>query len=298
MANGGVQVGSGGIGGNPRFWGNPTPPPSPLNQFGNPASFTAAATTQAGDYDRIMKGYQDLGNYFQQNPLKAMGVGTSGVSAFTTPYITSPNVEGSLRSLSDLAATGGLSASDVENIRARDISPIRSIYATGQQEVERSRALQGGYSPSFNATQAQMARDEANKIADVTTSANAGIAEAIQKGKLTAAPAWASAAAADVAGQNQAAELAAQQINAALQADANRALQAGEFNAQMGLEAQLGNRQLMTGALQGETSLYGTTPALTATFGNQVMQANQAAQNQQQINNRIPEYILGRGGYG
>src|SRR6266704_6900706 len=161
----------------------------PISSFGDPSNFAAGASTQAGDYDTMMESYRDLAANYAKNPVTA---GT--VTPQVTPYKQSSDVTGSLSDLSNLATTGGLSEGDIQNIRERDISPIRSIYSNAQQNVERQRALGGGYSPNFNASQAAMARDESSAIGDRTTAANAGIAELQQRGKLSAAPAYASAA--------------------------------------------------------------------------------------------------------
>ena len=242
----------------------------PISSFGDPSNFAAGASTQAGDYDTIMKSYRDLAANYAKNPLTA---GT--VTPQITPYKQSQDVTGSLANLSNLATTGGLSEGDIQNIRERDISPIRSIYANAQQNVERQRALGGGYSPNFNATQQQMARDEASAIGDRTTAANAGIAEMVQRGKLSAAPQYASAAE------------SANRLQAGIsEGDVQRAQQAGEFNVGTALEAQKASRGGILGAIQGQTGLYGTTPALTSTFGNQVMQAGELGQGQQALNQR------------
>ncbi|MBI3334571.1 hypothetical protein HYZ97_03730, partial [Candidatus Pacearchaeota archaeon] len=187
--------------------------PPPMSLFGDPATFTAAARTQASDYDRIMKSYSDFLDASQTNPLTATSVTPQMVTPQTAQYRQSQDVTGSLANLSNLAATGGLSPAEIADIRARDISPIRSIYANAQQNVERQRALAGGYSPNYNAVQAQMARDEAEQIAERTTAVNAGIAEMRAKGRLSAAPAYAGAAGSEAGRATEAAERNAAIIN-------------------------------------------------------------------------------------
>jgi len=253
----------------------PPPPPKqtpigPTSSFGNPGTFTAAANTQAGDYDTIMKGYADFISNAKNNPITS-----TNVTPQLAPYAQSSDVTGSLSNLSNLAATGGYSDADKADIRARDISPIRSIYANAQQNVERSKALKGGYSPNFEAVQSKMARDEADKIGDVTTNANAGIAQNVASNRLAAASPYAGASAGANAAKTQ-----------ADQANANIVNQINTGNADRSFQAQLYGRNNTLGALSGATSLYGTTPALTNTFGNQVIQAGQLGQGQQQINDQ------------
>lgn len=82
------------------------------------------------------------------------------------------------------AETGGFSPDDLANIRARAVSPIRAVYANAQREVSRNRALQGGYSPNFNAAMAKMAREQSMSQADASINREAELAEMVQKGKL------------------------------------------------------------------------------------------------------------------
>jgi hypothetical protein len=84
----------------------------------------------------------------------------------------------------DFSKTGGFSAGDLANIRARAVSPVRAVYANAQQNVNRQRSLQGGYSPGFGVLQARMARQQGQGISDAATNAEAGIAEMVQQGKL------------------------------------------------------------------------------------------------------------------
>lgn len=82
------------------------------------------------------------------------------------------------------AETGGFSPSDLANIRARAVSPVRAVYANAQRNVNRQVGLQGGYAPGGGALKARMAREQGQETADAGTNAEAGIAEMVQKGKL------------------------------------------------------------------------------------------------------------------
>lgn len=352
----------------------------PFQQFGNPADYTAAATTQANDYDTIMKQYDDLIAQNNQNPVTANNVKYEKAQNTTTQrpanvqaqqintpedikyanitpqqiqYQKSADLSKSLSNLSDLATNGGYTAQGIADIRARDISPTRSIYASGRQNLERNRTLNGGYSPNFAAASSQMARDESNQVANVTTAANAGIAQAVAANKLRAAGDYAGAAQAENAARTavdefnagnvnranefnstsgtdvnkfnsntrmRASEANQSAINAINEANANRQTQSDQFNtssanqmeefnaanelntntgnANRQLEAQRSNKSGVQAAIQGKTSLYGTTPALTNTFGNQVIQAGQLGQGQQQLNQARRRSIFGvAGGY-
>jgi len=80
--------------------------------------------------------------------------------------------------------TGGYSPEDVSNIRSRALSPTRAVYANAQQNVNRQRSLQGGYSPGFGTLQARMAREQSQGLSDASTNTEAGLAQMIQEGKL------------------------------------------------------------------------------------------------------------------
>lgn len=265
----------------------------PINTFGSPTNFAAGASQQASDYDKIMQQYADLAANYRNNPVTATNINAPTISPQTTPYTQSADVTKSIGTLGNLAQTGGYSPGQIADIRARDIAPTRSIYANAMQNLNQNRALQGGYSPSFNATQAQLARDESNAISNETTAANAGIAQNVVANELAAASPYASAS----ASANQT-KLAADQANTNIvnqinEANAQRNLSAQQSNQQANLESQFANRQGPLSIMGGETGLYGTTPALTSTFGNQVMQAVQANQGQQGINQRNLGMLLG-----
>lgn len=90
----------------------------------------------------------------------------------------------------DMARTGGLSEADKANLRARAISPIRSVYSQGLQNVERQKALQGGYAPGFTTAMGRFNRQEGQATSDATTNAEAAIAQMVQQGKISGLGLW------------------------------------------------------------------------------------------------------------
>jgi len=247
-----------------------------------------AAVDQTGeDYSSIMGGYQDIlkepqdsryGNIFSeyQNLLNKGPITPERVS-----YSQTPDVASSMAGLKDLSTTGGLGEEGIRDLRARGISPIRSVYANAQRNMDRQKSLSGGYSPNYNATSSRMARELSEQVAGATTDVNARIAEMVQRGKLSAAPQYA-----QFAGQEAGAERDINKFNA------DAAFRAQEFGgsnklaALRGMEGVLNQPDKRFEALRGMTSLYGTTPALASTFGNQALsaaqlqqQATQSAQN-------------------
>lgn len=110
------------------------------------------------------------------------GGGGSSYSSETSSWESGAPI--SFSGFQDFAKTGGFSAADLANIRARAVSPVRAVYARAQENVNRQRALQGGYSPGFGVLQARMARQQGQGISDAATNAEAAIAEMVQQGKL------------------------------------------------------------------------------------------------------------------
>lgn len=146
----------------------------------------------------------------------------------------------------EFSKTGGYSPSDIANMRARGVAPIRAAYGNAQREMGRQRSLQGGYSPNAVASIGRMAREQGQLGADATQNVEAGLAEARNRGRL--------------AGLGGMAGIEGQRLGADLDV--------GRFNAT--------NR---AGALQGMAQLYGTTPGMSQVFGNQLLQGvNQGGQ--------------------
>jgi hypothetical protein len=220
-----------------------------------------AAVHQTGqDYDRIMQGYQNLYNQApgQYQPLSDLFKQKLSQSGGPVNYSQSGDVTSSLGILKNLAQTGGYGENDIASMRARGINPIRSVYANAQRNLDRQRSLQGGYAPGFGAASAKMAREMADQIGEQTHRVNADIAERVAGGKLSAAP--------------QFAGYAGGEADRAL-----RAKMAGQDEQQTYLSGLLGLTDKSIGtqmqALGGQQSLYGTTPALANTFGDQAFNA-------------------------
>lgn len=282
----------GGVSGlaNPRFnrrtnnFGPSGPDYSPQN------AYSQAIPQQAGDYDEIMQGYRNIlgqgGGGYDDAINKYKGFLESGGGDFTPAEYKQASEWGeSYNKLKDLADTGGLSESDRADLRARGVSPIRAIYANMNRNLDRQRALQGGYSPNYGAVAAKLAREGSESIAGGIQNVNAEIAKMVQEGKLKATPELANMA----AGKNNL-------INQIGLANSENKLKASQLKTSA-LEGY-GNlinqkNQVPLDALKGMTSLYGTTPALVNTFGNQVMQQAEMQNNALQAKARNRATALG-----
>jgi len=348
----------------------PTPASDPLtNQY---KLYNSGVQQNAEDYSGIMQGYRNLTNNAQSQrsqPISAPNYTPQQVSpsqstytpaqmqapASITPqsytaqnyaYKPTADVSSSLAGLKDLSTTGGYSEQGIADLRARGISPIRSVYASAQRDINRNRSLKGGYSPGYNATSAKMAREMSDQIGTATQNVNAGIAQNVAQNRLSAAPNYASAAGAEsglatqaglanVNAQNQAGQINTSAANqaqlqnianqiAANQYNAGAVNQAGQFNAgniqqadlfnanavnagnQQNIQNQLAVSQFnqqqqqqpqqnQLAALQGMSSLYGTTPAMSNLFGNQALSAAQLQNQINQQNNQSGLNLVGQG---
>ncbi len=254
-----------------------------------------AVKQNAEDYSGLMQSYKDVLAKASAipSPIRTSTVQYANVSPQSYAYKPSEDVTSSLGILKNLAETGGYSDQNLADIRSRDISPIRSVYANAQREIARNRTLSGGYSPNFNAVTAKMARELSSTLADKSTDVNAGIAQMVAQGKLAAASPYASAAGAESGRATDVGLANTSAINAALMANAQGTLSANEFNAGATNDINKFNTALpqnsidqMLKALSGANSLYGTTPALAQLFGNQALSAAQLQELIQNNNNR------------
>lgn len=248
--------------------------------------FNSAVAKQAQDYDDIMGGYKNL---LSTASATNKPLSFSNYTPEKYDYNPGDNVTGSLANLRDLSETGGYSSQDIANLRARGISPIRSIYSSANREIDRNRALKGGFSPGYGAVKAKLAREQSDSIANQMTNVNAGIAERVAQNKIGLAGTYANAAQAESALRNSYGAANTDRVNDASKFNIMGPLEFGKYN-------QAGNSQIGD-IIRGMTSLYGTTPALAALYGGQAMDKEklQNLMNEQGNNNnmRIISQVLG-----
>lgn len=250
---------------------------TPISQ-GFQNAYQNALGQQTGDYSNIMKGYQDftagLGGPTQ---FSAQNVSAERPAELTQAYGYLNEAAPGYRTF---AETGGYSPTDIQELRARGVSPIRSAYGNTMMEMNRARALGGaGGAPNYIAAASKAQRELPGQMAEATTGVNAKLAEDIRTGKL--------AGLAGITGIGST-------MGGLSSDEASRMLQAAIANQSAGLQAQnlseqslqnLRNAQLQ--GLGGQTSLYGTTPAMAATFGNQALQAYSERNAQEQMRNNL-----------
>lgn len=252
-------------------------------QFQN--AYNVAKDQQMGDYGNIMGGYQNFFNTLQgQQPrsYSAQNVSAANPAELGEAYGYLREAAPGYRSF---AETGGYSPTDIQELRARGISPIRSAYGNTMMEMNRARALGGaGGAPNYIAAASKAQRELPGQMADAMTGVNAQLAQDIRAGKIQGL--------AGLTGIGS-------EMGGLSSQDANRMLQAAIANQNANLQAQqlsgaseqaLWNAKL--GALGGQTSLYGTTPAMSATFGNQALQAYQQRAGLEQLRNQFGGSLL------
>lgn len=215
--------------------------------------YNVSADQSQNNYNQMYQGYNDLFNNLGSQYGSLMNQ-TQG--AFGQPRDV----------YSQFAQTGGYSPQDIQDIRARAIAPTRAVYQNAQNNIDRQRALSGGYSPNYTAASAKLARDLSQSISDANVNANASIADSIRQGKLAGA-------------------------GGLTNVDAT---QLGLLNSILG-----GQSNALNETMSGQRSLYGTIPGQTSMYGTQLGQSNQQMSDLAQLQNQLAQIIiegqLGRG---
>lgn len=225
-------------------------------------NYNTAATRNMADYGNIMGGYQDM----MKNMPGATKFSWDRVNADRPAELgeSYDTLRSALPGYREFAETGGYSPTDVQELRARGTSPIRAAYGNANMQLDRTRALGSG-GANYAAAAAKMARESGYGMSDAMTNVNAQLAQDIRQGRL--------AGLAGVSGIGS-------EMGGLSSQEAARMLQANMANSQGALQAAgMGEESLQNsirnkfGALQGMTGLYGTTPGMASTFGNQALNA-------------------------
>jgi hypothetical protein len=246
------------------------------NQFQD--AYNQALQRQTQDYGDIMGAYQGF--------RKGLGSPTQ----FSFDRVSAPRpaelgesygyLREAMPGYRDFATTGGYSDKDVQELRARGISPIRAAYGNTMMELNRARAIGGNAgAPNYIAAVSRAQREMPGQIADATTNVNAGLADAIRQGRMFGLQ--------GISGTGQT-------MGGLSSAEAGRQLQAALANQAAGLQAQgmteQSKQNLMGMDLAGinaMSGLYGTTPGMASTFGNQALNAWQTRSGMEQARNQF-----------
>lgn len=237
--------------------------PSPLTTSMT-NNYNTAAATGTSNYNDIMGAYK---NEYGQVPAPTQ-FGYNRVDA-TRPGELNESyaaLRGALPGYQEFANTGGYSPTDIQELRARGTSPIRAAYGNSMMQLDRARSLGGSAgAPNYIAALSKMQREQPGQMASAMTDVNARLAEDIRSGKL-----------AGLGGMTQ----VGGQMGQLSSAEAGRQLQAAISNQGADLQSKgmteeslMNNFRNKMGALGAMTSLYGTSPGMAGTFGNQVLGA-------------------------
>ena len=189
---------------------------------------TQAWNSAVGNYGQASQGF---GNIASGNSFSPMS------SGFVNQDLDSMKNAEAL--FNQFIGNGGYSDADTRNMRARAIAPTTSIYANAQEELNRNRALQGGYSPNYGAASAKMAREMSNQIGQANIANEANIAQARNTNQL--------------AGAQGLTQLGLGKANARTSAES-----LAENSRQFGAGLQLQGNQGLLNVGNGLTNLYGT----------------------------------------
>lgn len=235
--------------------------------------YNQAMQSQMADYNRIMGGYQDWRTNQIQPLLDSMSAREPTQFSFREINpVRSPETEQAMAGYREFSETGGYSPQDIQELRARGVSPIRAAYGNSVREIDRARSLSGGYAPNYIAARGRMQRELPGQIADATTTVNAQLADAIRSGRLSGLAGLGGLADSE-AGRGMQADLANQ--GADLQAQGMTEDAYGAY-----INRLMAGQGLFGQSLDAERGLFGTTPGMANMFGNQLMQMMQMEQNE------------------
>lgn len=215
-------------------------------------------------YNDIMSGYQGYMNGLAPGYSSFMS-GLSGMGS-NAGLGNQGEIGSAMRGYQGFADNGGFSPESIQNFQAQAQAPVRAAYQQANNQLQTNRGLMGGYSPNFAAASSQMARQQAQQMAQANIGSNAAIDQMVQQGKLAGLGGLSSTAL-----QNQGQGLQASAINN----------QFGLGRAGLGLQGLGQQGQQGLGALSGMNSLYGATPGLAGLYGS-MLQGNTGQQLQGQ----------------
>lgn len=249
-------------------------------------NYVNASERNMNDYSNIMGGYGSfMSDISKQGPTK---FGFERVSAERPAELGESYgyLRETMPGYREFAQTGGYSPTDIQELRARGVAPIRAAYGNTMMEMNRARALGGsGGAPNYIAAASKAQREMPGQMADAMTGVNAQLAQDIRQGRLAGLSGMAGVG-------STMGGLSSQEAGRMLQAamsNQNADLQAQQLSEQS-LQAMRG---LQLEGLRGQTSLYGTTPGMAATFGNQALDAYRNRINLEQLRNQTGLGLLG-----
>lgn len=243
--------------------------------------YQGSADQSERNYSDMMRRYQGINdqarNSFGDVYSRFSDLASGGGSLSLDPKYAG-QLDQAIAGYQDFANTGGFSDQAIQDLRARAIAPTRAVYANAQQNIDRQRKLQGGYSPNYTAATAKLTRDSADSISGANERANAGIAEMQQRGRLSGLEGLSGVSLAQ-----QSAKTAIDSINSQLRLAGMSGMS----------DAEKANLTAQLGAMSGMNSLYGTTPGQTSMYGSQLSNSNAQNLQGQGLQQALAQLLIG-----
>lgn len=148
--------------------------PTTLNNLTSAETGLANSSQNYGATNTSIAGLQDFAK-------------TGGVNQTDQNNIVNPTLQ-------DLAATGGYSAANIADIRARSNSNLMSTYANMKDQLARNQLRGSNVGPGMSGTDFKLARQNAQDLGTNAQSTEVGIQQAVNAGKLSGATALSNAA--------------------------------------------------------------------------------------------------------
>jgi hypothetical protein len=102
----------------------------------------------------------------------------------TTKTLAGQNLAPATAGYQNFATTGGISPQQQNLTEQQAQGTASSLYDAMNQNLDRQKAIQGGYSPGYGTNEAQLGRQGSAAASGAVNQANLGILQQIQQGKL------------------------------------------------------------------------------------------------------------------
>lgn len=215
--------------------------------------------------DEVLQGFRSGTGYSPYRPTGGYSNGGSSYGGDVNWNNATMGDTGSARgTYEDFSRTGGV---DATALRRRATAQIPAFYDQYKQSAQRRANVQGGYSPGFDAQQAEIARQAGREGFNASRQVEGDIAQMVQQGRLAGASGLMGLGGmeTDLNKFNTSGAFSAAEGNA------NRRQSAGQFDAGLGLDwARFGEGQNQFGAEFGEGQRRYNTSGLAGLYGNDI----------------------------
>lgn len=202
------------------------------------------------------------------------------------------NLDTGMNYYKDFADTGGFKPGELDRFRQQAMLPTIGAFNTAVRNLDRNKAVTGGYSPNYNASVAEAFREQGRQLSDAALGAENSITNLVQQGRQFGTKGYTDTAQVKVQARMAVQQLDNQMKEAGLagMTDIEKTrLQAELENAQLNQNASAANSsaqsrraEFMAGlpleALRGLTGLYGTAPAATEAAAHDQLALEQLSQ--------------------